>query len=258
MTLPPVEQTGPVDHADPAQVAAVVEAARAASPVAGRDRRGGRRRAQRLGQDPARHRRGRRPGLPGRAPRRDLPRLGRPGRPGSPWRPRTCSSRSPAASARPTRGGTGCGRARAAPIAVDAGPHLVLEGCGALVPPAAAFAAVRVWVDAPTEVRKERALSRDGETYAPHWDRWAAQEDAVYASDPPVGVGRPGAADGARREPRRPAPRGGAPAGPAAHPVGVPRPDRGRRCSSPGSWRASCSATPTRSSRRSRRSSASA
>jgi hypothetical protein len=66
-------------------------------------------------------------------------------------------------------------------IHVPAASHLVLEGCGALVPPAAAFAAVRVWVDAPTEVRKQRALSRDGETYAPHWDRWAAQEDAVYA-----------------------------------------------------------------------------
>ena len=34
-------------------------------------------------------------------------------------------------------------------------------------------------------VRKERALSRDGETYAPHWDRWAAQEDAVYAAARP-------------------------------------------------------------------------
>ncbi len=68
---------------------------------------------------------------------------------------------------------------------MDAGTHLVLEGCGALVPPAGAYAAVRVWVDAPTEVRKERALSRDGETYAPHWDRWAAQEDAVYARSRP-------------------------------------------------------------------------
>jgi hypothetical protein len=24
--------------------------------------------------------------------------------------------------------------------------------------------------------RKQRALDRDGEAYAPHWDRWAAQE----------------------------------------------------------------------------------
>ena len=70
-------------------------------------------------------------------------------------------------------------------VPVDAAPHLVLEGCGALVPPASAYAAVRVWVDAPTEVRRQRALSRDGETYAPHWDRWAAQEDAVYASSRP-------------------------------------------------------------------------
>ena len=71
-------------------------------------------------------------------------------------------------------------------VTVDAGPMLVVEGCGALVPPAAAFAAVRVWLDAPDEVRKERALSRDGETYAPHWERWAAQEDAVYAAARPA------------------------------------------------------------------------
>lgn len=70
-------------------------------------------------------------------------------------------------------------------IEVDAARHLVLEGCGALVPPAARYAAVRVWVEAPTPVRKERALSRDGEAYAPHWDRWAAQEDAVYAGSRP-------------------------------------------------------------------------
>jgi len=70
-------------------------------------------------------------------------------------------------------------------IEVPAARHLVLEGCGALVPPAARHAAVRVWVEAPTPVRKQRALSRDGEAYAPHWDRWAAQEDAVYAGSRP-------------------------------------------------------------------------
>ena len=71
-------------------------------------------------------------------------------------------------------------------VGVDAGDLLVVEGCGALVPPAAAFAAVRVWLDAPDDLRKERALSRDGDTYAPHWDRWAAQEDAVYAAARPM------------------------------------------------------------------------
>jgi cytidylate kinase len=63
--------------------------------------------------------------------------------------------------------------------------HLVLEGCGALVLPALVYAAVRIWVDAPLAVRRQRALARDGETYAPYWDRWAAQEDAVYAQANP-------------------------------------------------------------------------
>ncbi len=70
-------------------------------------------------------------------------------------------------------------------ITVRPTTHLVVEGCGALVPPALAHAAVRVWVEAPTAVRKERALARDGDTYAPHWDRWAAQEDLVYAAHDP-------------------------------------------------------------------------
>ena len=70
-------------------------------------------------------------------------------------------------------------------IDVAPGRHLVLEGCGALVPPALEHAAVRVWVEAPDAVRRRRALGRDGDVYAPHWERWAAQEDAVYAAAHP-------------------------------------------------------------------------
>ena len=70
-------------------------------------------------------------------------------------------------------------------VTVDVGGLLVVEGCGALVPPAAQFAAVRVWLEAPDTARRERALARDGDTYAPHWERWAAQEDAVYAAARP-------------------------------------------------------------------------
>ena len=73
-------------------------------------------------------------------------------------------------------------RSRPGPVVrVEPSTHLVLEGCGALTPPALAYAAVRVWVEAPTALRRERALARDGELYAPHWARWAAQEDSVYA-----------------------------------------------------------------------------
>lgn len=70
-------------------------------------------------------------------------------------------------------------------IDVATGRHLVLEGCGALVPPALQHAAVRVWVEAPDAVRRRRALSRDGDVYAPHWQHWAAQEDAAYEASRP-------------------------------------------------------------------------
>ncbi len=53
-------------------------------------------------------------------------------------------------------------------------------------PPAAGHADLAVWVETPDAVRRERALARDGDTYAPHWERWAAQERAVYAADPPA------------------------------------------------------------------------
>jgi hypothetical protein len=77
-------------------------------------------------------------------------------------------------------------RSRPGPsVRVEPSTHLVLEGCGALVPPALGYAAVRVWLDAPVALRRERALARDGELYAPHWARWAAQEDAVYATANP-------------------------------------------------------------------------
>lgn len=62
-------------------------------------------------------------------------------------------------------------------------PVLVVEGCGSSVGKATEFAAVRVWVEAPKEVRRARGLARDGEAYRPFWDRWARQEEAVFAAD---------------------------------------------------------------------------
>ncbi|ROR72760.1 uridine kinase [Bogoriella caseilytica] len=56
------------------------------------------------------------------------------------------------------------------------GPPLLVEGVGALTPLSAAAATYRVWLTAESGLRRERALTRDGETFRPHWDRWAAQE----------------------------------------------------------------------------------
>ncbi|GAA2578121.1 hypothetical protein [Microbacterium binotii] len=68
---------------------------------------------------------------------------------------------------------------------VAAGTPLIIEGAGILTPAAAALAPVRVWVEADDALRRERALRRDGATYEPHWERWAAQErDHLRQNDP--------------------------------------------------------------------------
>lgn len=68
---------------------------------------------------------------------------------------------------------------------VEPGRRLIVEGAGALTPAGRALADLGIWVDAPDVVRKRRALLRDGDTYGPHWDRWAAQEDIFIARHDP-------------------------------------------------------------------------
>lgn len=62
-------------------------------------------------------------------------------------------------------------------------PLLVVEGCGSSVGANGDLAAVRVWLDAPADVRRMRALARDGEAYAPWWETWAAQENVLFGAD---------------------------------------------------------------------------
>lgn len=59
---------------------------------------------------------------------------------------------------------------------LDPSRGLVVEGCGAITPASAALADLSVWLDLPEAERKARALARDGEVFAAHWDEWAAQE----------------------------------------------------------------------------------
>jgi len=60
---------------------------------------------------------------------------------------------------------------------------LIVEGAGAGARRAAAFESLLVWSEVAPSVRKKRALDRDGETFAPYWDVWAAQEDAMLARE---------------------------------------------------------------------------
>lgn len=57
-------------------------------------------------------------------------------------------------------------------------PVVLLEGAGSGARAAARWLAGVLWVDADPELRRRRALARDGATYAPHWDRWSDQEEA--------------------------------------------------------------------------------
>ena len=60
---------------------------------------------------------------------------------------------------------------------------LVLEGCGSARRTADAFVVLRVWVQAPQDVRLARGLARDGEAARPHWLRWMADEAAHFARE---------------------------------------------------------------------------
>lgn len=94
-------------------------------------------------------------------------------------------------------------------VALASRGPLIVEGCGAVTsenlravadwarrtagspaPRAAAPDAVAprvwsVWLELDHAERRSRALARDGETFAPHWRRWAAQEDDHYAEHEP-------------------------------------------------------------------------
>jgi cytidylate kinase len=60
---------------------------------------------------------------------------------------------------------------------------LVVEGVGAGARRAAHYESLLIWTEAAASVRKKRALDRDGDTFAPHWNGWAAQEDAMLARE---------------------------------------------------------------------------
>jgi uridine kinase len=69
------------------------------------------------------------------------------------------------------------------PVVLDPPELLIVEGVGAGARRAAVFVSMLVWLEAAPAVRKKRALDRDGGVFAPYWDRWAAQEDAMLARE---------------------------------------------------------------------------
>ena len=60
---------------------------------------------------------------------------------------------------------------------------LVLEGCGAAPRAVDGRAVLRVFVEAPADVRLERGLARDGADMRDHWLAWMAEEAAEHARE---------------------------------------------------------------------------
>ena len=62
---------------------------------------------------------------------------------------------------------------------------VLVEGVGVLASPCADELDVRVWLEAPADVRRQRALARDGDVFAPHWEQWARQEQMLLGGAAP-------------------------------------------------------------------------
>jgi uridine kinase len=69
------------------------------------------------------------------------------------------------------------------PLTVPVVDALLLEGVGSYARDYDDAVSLVVWVDAPDDVRRERALTRDGDVFAPYWDAWAADEVTVHARE---------------------------------------------------------------------------
>jgi len=68
---------------------------------------------------------------------------------------------------------------------LDASRPLVVEGVGANSRASRPLADAALWVELDAPTRKRRALDRDGDAFAPHWDEWAAQEERFIAREHP-------------------------------------------------------------------------
>jgi hypothetical protein len=64
-------------------------------------------------------------------------------------------------------------------------PLLLLDGIGSGSLLCAPYLAGLVWLEADTQLRRTRALDRDGDGYAPHWQRWADQEQRYLQRERP-------------------------------------------------------------------------
>ncbi len=62
-------------------------------------------------------------------------------------------------------------------------PALIVEGVGSADRPIDHLSTLKIWVEAPLDVRYRRGMERDGEGFRPYWDAWAADEATHFARE---------------------------------------------------------------------------
>jgi hypothetical protein len=60
---------------------------------------------------------------------------------------------------------------------------LLLEGVGSGAHPGWQLVSTLIWLEAGRAERFRRGIERDGAAYLPHWERWAAGEEALFGAD---------------------------------------------------------------------------
>ncbi|TRY20168.1 hypothetical protein FOJ82_04720 [Tessaracoccus rhinocerotis] len=68
-------------------------------------------------------------------------------------------------------------------IEVPWAPWIVLEGVAAGSAACREHLTALIWLEADAAVRMARGIERDGEAYRPHWERWARQEQELFARE---------------------------------------------------------------------------
>ena len=74
-------------------------------------------------------------------------------------------------------------RFAAEPTPVPVPDVLVVEGCGSSPAQFDRWTTLRVWVEAPEELRLARGLARDGAEHESDWRAWQRSEAAWFAAD---------------------------------------------------------------------------
>ncbi len=69
------------------------------------------------------------------------------------------------------------------PVDLPVPTLLILEGVGAASASVRDYASLSIWLEVPEADRRARAQARDWDTFADHWDDWAAQEDQLFARE---------------------------------------------------------------------------